>query len=168
MSSRPTTGVQKWVLIATSIAGLVAAIFVAWSKWYEVHKARAEALEAEARTRTTPALPALKGGSMWEGTFTLKGRPSPYPGTLSISDRTGDTFRGTCTWGEGKNEEAAEVEGKVSGMEITFRELRTLKGTVFAVPCIWTATVSEDHMKGTWARGTNGSGSFDFVRRKPE
>jgi hypothetical protein len=42
-SSKP-----KWIIIGTATFGLVAAVFIAVAKYYEIHKARAEAARAEA------------------------------------------------------------------------------------------------------------------------
>lgn len=41
-------GTPRWILIATGVAGLVTAILVAATKYYELYKSRAEALQAEA------------------------------------------------------------------------------------------------------------------------
>ncbi len=42
------SGTPKWLLIATGLVGLVAAMFMAAAKYYEIHKARAEAAKAQA------------------------------------------------------------------------------------------------------------------------
>jgi formylglycine-generating enzyme required for sulfatase activity len=38
----------KWIIIGTAILGLLAALFIAIARYYEIHKARAEAARAEA------------------------------------------------------------------------------------------------------------------------
>ncbi len=45
MGDDSKSGTPRWILIATGFVGLVAAILVAATKYYEFHKARAEALK---------------------------------------------------------------------------------------------------------------------------
>lgn len=50
MSDVTKPGTPRWILLATGLVGLVAAVLVAATKYYELHKARVEALRAQ----TTP------------------------------------------------------------------------------------------------------------------
>ena len=49
--SEEKSNTPKWILVTTGVIGIVSAIFVAVTKYYEIHKARAEALKAQIEIR---------------------------------------------------------------------------------------------------------------------
>ena len=186
MDEAVKTGTPRWILIATGMVGLIAALFVAAAKYYEIHKARAEAARAQvdlvsgrAPSTTHPA-PAdseaskqgfLRPGSIWKGTSTwAQGNLGESPISLVVMERAGNSFRGVCSWGIKEKEDVAEVEGQVAGDRITFRELKILSGAIkgYPIPCIWTGTISGRRSQGRWTRGTAADGTFDFACQAPE
>jgi hypothetical protein len=51
MKNKNKTGTPRWIFITTGIIGIVSAVFIAVTKYYEIHKARAEAQKAQAEVR---------------------------------------------------------------------------------------------------------------------
>jgi len=180
----------RWILIATGVAGLVAALFVAVAKYYEIHKARAEAARAQAELSNPAAAsaatgpgaadsterqlhaPALRAGSVWKGNSTwaqgIAAGTAPKQGSpiaLVVAHRSGNAFRGHCSWGSGDKEDVAEVEGQINGDQVTFREFKILKGPAssYPIPCVWTGTISGNRMQGRWMRATSADGTFEFL-----
>lgn len=58
------SGTPKWILVATGLVGLTAGIFIAIAKYYEIHKARAEAEAAQAAARSRADAVPVAGPSV--------------------------------------------------------------------------------------------------------
>jgi hypothetical protein len=48
----------RWIIIGTAVTGLVTALFVAVAKYYEIHRARAEAAKAKAEAERVKSPPS--------------------------------------------------------------------------------------------------------------
>ena len=59
MGSAKKDSTPKWIIVATGLAGLVAALLIIVTRYYEMRKLRAEAarIEAEGAPDTTPRVP---------------------------------------------------------------------------------------------------------------
>jgi formylglycine-generating enzyme required for sulfatase activity len=57
MSETPNKANPRWIIIGTAVLGLIAALFIVVAKYYEIHRARAEAEKAQAEAERVKSPP---------------------------------------------------------------------------------------------------------------
>jgi len=161
----------RWIILGTALAGLVATICVAATKYYELQKARADVIKEEpasVRDKAEPkpsqtlqkVTPKLVG-TVWKGSHTFD---VEYPARLTVTSQLGTDWRGIVIWNYRKDPEAeVEVEGSIHDQAITFRLTHAVRGGAFVIlPATFVGTIRDKQMMGEWT-GKSGKGTFSYT-----
>jgi hypothetical protein len=179
MVEEPKSGMPRWILIATGVVGLVAAILVAASNYYEFHKARAEAAkvqeaaEAERKAKqeknkegAPDSTTGFAVGSVWVGfgdeSIGLRNR-------LEIDQCANGKLKGLWTlFQAGVEWYTVRIQGTVSpDNEVEFRT-RTedlVSSQRKLEPCYFKGLIRGNEFIGRWTADSGSSGPFKLIRQ---
>ena len=161
MADEVKAGTPRWILIGTGIAGLVAAIFFAATKFYELHKARNEAVISDPQRKTDEnekTQPEQEKDVVWVGisdnTFPVRFEAKlqsdgSFSGDYFVLNRAG-SIRAHFT-----------AEGKITGRVFDFRTIKIVRTDGQIHPVTMSGTYTDKRIEGTW-RTLNGINSGPF------
>lgn len=176
MSEDEKAGVPRWILIATALVGLVAAILVAAAKYYEMHKARVETARLQAEEPPPPlgdkgltktASSSFIAGSVWE-CFTDE--RMGIKTKIEIDQCENGRFKGIMI---ARIAEVDWVSTRIQGtinpekdVEFTTRIEDQLSGKEKLTPCRFKCLVRDDQLIGRWQAVNSGANySFTLTRK---
>ncbi len=185
MGEEGKSSVPRWIVIATAAVGLVSAILIAATKYYEFHKARAEAARAETRdppqsdspsrdkeaspgpgTQPRPAATGFTPGSVWEG---FSDPPTKVITRIEIDTCAHGHFKGVKT--ESLDSVvlcSARIEGTVSAegdVEFQTRTGDQFTGPKKLIPTHFKGVVRGNQFNGRWTVDSGPSASFTLTRK---
>jgi hypothetical protein len=170
MGSEGNSGVPRWIVIATAVVGLVSALLVAGTKYYEFHKARGEARETTPPEKGAPSNPSDTGftaGSVWEG---FSDEPAGIKTRIVIDQCEGGRFKGILTPHQaGVEWFSARIQGTISSdgdVEFKTRPEDQFTGQKKLIPCYFKGVVRGNQFSGRWVADIGASASFILTRRE--
>jgi hypothetical protein len=178
------SGVPRWLVISTAVISLVAAILVAGAKYYEFHKARAEAAKAtsgdDPPKRETPppekgAIPGSQpkpseggftAGSVWDG---YTDEPIGLKTRIVVDSCERGRFKGVMTPHQaGVEWYSAKITGTISAdgeVEFKTRPEDQFTGQKKLIPCYFKGVVRGNEFRGRWTADGGPSASFVITRK---
>jgi hypothetical protein len=178
MSEESKSGTPRWILIATGIVGLIAAILVAGTKYYEFHKSRAEAAKVMSEKQNPNSEPtpdekgvadkksvvsSFKEKSIWEG-FTDE--PIGLKTRIEVDSIANGKFKGMATTHQaGVEWHSVRIQGTISDdnvLEFKTRREDLITGNKFT-PTYFKGVIRGNQLIGRWTAEGGPSASFTLT-----